>query len=138
MDFKQARQAIVDEHKAMEKHDPFQREEAERAKRAGEPTLCQRPIGFLCDDEVVVVGDCVETVIDGLNKFLDLCDSKDSDLNDRAGREPVVAQAIAKSKKVLENTGDELRVPTQTWNALMFALGEVGVKAVLTEGRDNE
>lgn len=125
MDLLNARDAVLREHKSAEKYDPYHQSLAAAGDR-----ISERPVAFIVDDEVVVVGECVAKVMDGLKAFL----SRDAEYADRAGREPVVAQALAKARKLTEAAPTEIRVSQQTWNSLLFALGEVGVKVALSDG----
>lgn len=126
MSIEKKREALVADHKAMEKYDPYWKTLAEKGDRIGD-----RPVAFLCDDEVVIVGACVAKVTAGLAEFL----GRGDEYVDRTAREPAVAQAMSKARKYVDAT-DEIRVPQQVWNALAFALGEVGLKVVLTDGRN--
>lgn len=126
MNLLEKRAALIAEHQAMEKYEPHWKALAEKGDQ-----LSERPIAFLCDDEVVVVGDCVEKILDGLLAFMERAD----DYQDRAKREPAVAQALAKcGRAVGAAVPEEIRVGQQIWNAYLFGLNEVGVKVVLTDG----
>ena len=131
-DLKAKREGIVAEHKAIEKHDPHHRAEAEKVRAAGRPTLSERPIAFQCDDEVVVVGECVGVVVAAAAKFVGRAD----EYEERAKFEPVVAMALKVCRRVAESSvaTSELRLTQQHWNCLMFGLTEVGVQCVLTDG----
>lgn len=104
---------------------------------SGEAPLSERPIAFLCDDEVAVVGECVTKVVAGLRLFAERAGKQAALYNGRSAREPVVAHALKKIGQLLERPPqDEIRVPQQVWNAYLFGLGEVGVNVILTDGAD--
>ena len=124
MDLTKRRADIIAEHAAMEKYDPYHKMLAAQGDR-----ISERPIAFLCDDEVVVTGDCATKVREGLRRFV----ARSAEFQERAKREPAIAQALVKAAREATATGD-LRVPQQIWNAYTLALGEVGVKAVLADG----
>jgi hypothetical protein len=133
MDHLKRRQEIIDRFKTCEsvKQSPMHASNL----ASGEPTYSERPVAFLCDDEILVVGDCVGKLYAGLKKFIAVVDGSPESWSQRAAREPWVGQAIAKTKKQLaipEPT--ELRVTQQIWNGYMFAMQEVGLLVVLTDG----
>lgn len=122
------RAAVLTEHAAQEKYDPFWAAEA----KAGRP-LADRPVAFLCDDEVVVVGGCVPKVMAGVRAFLDRAD----EYGERAAREPSLRHALGTCRKIADrhaDDGPELRLPSQWWNAVTYALGESGVLCCVAQG----
>ncbi len=119
MDLLKKRGEILTDHAAMEKHNPAW-------KGTG---LQDRPVAFLCDDEVVVIGECVGKIFAGLTTFMATADK------DRAKNNPQFSQALGKISKLLESPAPaELRVSQQTWNAYLLGLNEAGVTVVLTDG----
>jgi hypothetical protein len=126
MDLAKKRAEIATEHAAQEKYDPHWL----AAAKAGEK-LSDRPIAFVCDDEVVVIGTCVPKVLAGVAAFR----ARAAEYADRT-REPVVAQALKRAEALAATPGDaaELRMSQQHWNAVLFCLGEVGVTCVLADG----
>lgn len=129
MDLVKRRDQIIAEHKAMEKHNPAIKAQAARGDR-----LSDRPIAFLCDDEVVVIGDDVGKVLAGVQKFVDEHSQRFDD--------PAVQAALAhdhgclkRCRKLLASPpSGELRVGQQVWNSYLHGLGEVGVQVVLADG----
>lgn len=122
------REEIISDHKAMEKYHPHWKTEMEAGR-----SLSTRPIAFLCDDEVVVIGDDVTKIIEGLEGFINKFSSSPRD-NDRAKREPTFAVAVYKASRLIATKPTEIRVSQNVWNAYTLALGEVGVEVVLTDG----
>lgn len=98
---------------------------------AGEQLLSERPIAFLCDDEIVVLGDCIGKVVDGLGRFLE----RSTDYEKLAQHQPAVAQALAKAKRLVESRPiGELRMSQQHWNAILYCLNEIGMHVISTQG----
>lgn len=131
MDFAQTRAAIISEHQAMERHDPHWKSEAAKGDK-----ISERPIAFICDEELVFTGECVPKVFEGLKLFAEKAGT-DKALQAREKTEPAVAQAIAKARRLLAGEQPaELRLSGQAFNCVSFALGEVGLKIVTTDGQD--
>ena len=139
MDLLKRREEIIAEHKAQEKYDPHWSKEAQAGR-----AISARPIAFLCDDEVVVVGEDVTKIIEGLKPFVARAE-REAELakNDPVLAEalkkklstPIYAHALAKcSKAVHAPVPAEIRVPQQTWNAYLYSLNEQGINVVLTDG----
>lgn len=121
---------LLAEHQAMEKYDPHWKAEAEAGRK-----ISERPVAFLCDDEVVIVGDDVAKIRDALAKFIELTETES--WHKRAAREQVAAYAESKVKAILSRpAGDELRMHQQHWNAVALAMGEIGQEVVLSDGAD--
>lgn len=126
MDLLKKRAAVVAEHAAMEKYDPAW-------KGTG---LSTRPVAFVCDDEVYVVGECVAKVHRGLREFADRFGPAYDDEKRRPGWKYQLI-AMDKCRKFLAEHPDPpeaIRVPQYVWNSYLFALGEVGVQVVTTDG----
>lgn len=129
MELSERREEIIANHKAQERYDPHWKAAADRGSR-----LSEQPVAFLVDDEVVVIGDDVTKIYDGLQKFVEMAD-EDEAWEGRAAREPSVAQALAKARQALErDQPEELRLPQQWWNAYLFALDAAGVRVTLADG----
>jgi hypothetical protein len=122
------RDRLLAEHTAQEKYDPYWKAEA-AAGRA----LSKRPIAFLCDDEVVLVGPCVVAVFDGLRNFQQLV-STDASWQKRSLSEPAVAYSIARIKRVVGEPPAELRISQQVWTAYLLGLNAVGLTCCLSDG----
>lgn len=127
MSLAEKRIKIISEHQAMEKYDPYWRDLAKQGDRVSE-----RPIAFLCDDEVIVLGDCVPKIMAGIKIFIDKIAVRQQD---HLCTEPATAQAIRKCTTLYSETPPaEIRVPQQWWNAYLFGLNEAGVNVVLADG----
>ena len=111
---------------AQEEFDPYWRTEAREGRR-----ISLRPVAFQCDDEVCVLTEDADKIRAGLKAFL----AKASKYEKRAGVEPMVASALAKAARYSDTVG-QIRVGTQAWNCLLFALNESGVDVVLTGGEE--
>jgi len=132
MDFTAKRQALAAD---------FEKREAEyeehfiaEAKAGGK--ISARPVAFLDDEEVVALPADAARIVAGLKQFQALVATDQEAWDKRARAEPAVAYALAKAAAAIAAPPEsELRVGARVWNALMFALGEVGVKVVLADGR---
>lgn len=123
------RAEVIERHKAQEQFDPHWKAEAAAGRK-----ISERPVAFLCDDEVVVTGDCVGKVMEAVKTFLDL--ASHGPLT-RADSENHLAYAIAKCQQIASRPATaELRVSQQRWNAICYAMSIVGVECVLTDGAD--
>lgn len=101
---------------------------AELAK--GGDKLTDRPVAFICDDEVVVIGDDVAKVYAGLTKF-----QQTAAADWASSPEPQKVLCLAKVKRALAAPPPaEIRVPAQVWNCYLHALAEVGVQVVTSDG----
>jgi hypothetical protein len=138
MDLVAQRAAIVADHKGMEKvpqspwhpKHPIMREAMDK----GETLLSNRPIAFLCDDEVVVVGECIKKIYDGLKKFVER-EAKGWDDPAKCAAKLHDYNCVKRCRKFVEQPAPkEIRVPQGTWNSYLHGLNEVGVQVVLTEG----
>ena len=109
------------------------------AMEKGAALHSERPIFFSCDDEAVVVGECVGKVLAGVKKFLAVVDATPESKEawaTRAIREPTVRQALTRCR-LLDATSPpptELRMHQQYWNAILYGLQEVGVLVVGADG----
>src|SRR4051794_35051255 len=97
MDLTERREEIIAEHQAQERYDPHWKAEADRGRK-----ISERPIAFLCDDEVVVVGPCVGKIRDGLAAFFEKIGADRDALAARLSGEPAFAQAAEKCRKALQ------------------------------------
>lgn len=138
-DLQKRRKEMLNDHAAMEKHDPHWKAHAADVKSGfakGTP-IGQRAIAFRCDNdlesEVVVLSECVYKVTAGLQMFLKKA-KNDKDLKERREKEPLVKQAFAAAEKFSTFKGNELRVSTQAWNSIVFCLSEAGVEVSMTHG----
>lgn len=140
MDFLKKRDELIGEHKAQVKHDPGWKGS----------DLVDRPIAFIDDEDVVVVGDCVTKVFDGLKQFKAHVDDPKQGWAAKATREPVVALVLKRLTTLLaQEPGAEFRTDQRTWNCVLYALehcnpikdekgnvtGYSGINVVLTDGR---
>ena len=124
MDLAERRRTLQVDHAAMEKYDPYWKDLAFHGDRFSE-----RPIAFLCDDEICLLSEDADKVRTGLKAFL----ARATEYEKRAQVEPTVASALAKAAKYVDSAGD-IRVGQQVWNCLLFGLGEAGLQVVLTSG----
>lgn len=130
MDLASKRAKVIADHQAQERFDPHWKAEADKGRK-----LSERPVALLCDDEVVVLGDCIAKVAAGLQKFKELVAANAPAWEERRKKEPSVAQAFNKIDRFLaSNTSGELRLSQKDWNALLFGLNEADVHVVLTDG----
>lgn len=132
MDLDARRAEIFADHQAQEKYDPHWKGEAEKGRR-----LSLRPLAFICDDEVVVLGDDVGKVLAGVAAFESALAPAMAD-PDRALAVPnYKRQAFARARKLLADNAPppaELRVSQAVWNHVACALEEAGVLVVLADG----
>jgi len=132
MDLNKRREDIITEHKAQEKYDPYWKAEAEKGRK-----ISERPVAFQCDDEVVLVGECVPKVMTALSQFVIAHGDAYKSL-DTAPPEHHKRYGVAKAVSLLGRHGEEgpheLRVPQQAWNGLLFCLETMGVDVVLADG----
>jgi hypothetical protein len=100
------------------------------------PKMSERPVAFLCDDEIVVLAADVPKIVGALQKFIASTSAADVQVKwlKRAASEPVVAHALSRIEKLLANPPAEIHLPQQWWNAILFGLNEVGCEVVLTDG----
>lgn len=133
MDLLKRREEILAEHRAQEKYDPYWLAEANAGRK-----LSERPIAFLCDDEIVILSACVGKVLEALRQFVAAATPIFADPEAVLTQENYKRHAFAKAKLLLSRHGEEppseLRVPQQTWSAITHGLAEAGVLAVTTEG----
>jgi len=126
MDLLKERARIIVEHEAMERYHPYWRELAEKGDR-----ISERPIAFVCDDEVVVVGDDVQRVYDGLQAFAD----RAAEYVHRRKVDGLLNAALNRVTKTLDaDVPNEIRVSTQVWNSYLYALDLVETPIVLADG----
>lgn len=138
MDLMKRREEILALHKAHEMvpqspwspAHPLMKQELDH----GVLKISDRPIAFLCDDEVVVLKPDVPKILAGILKFVEEYGPKFDD--------PAVAASrghdfncLKRCRKLLQAapTGD-LSVSQGTWTAYLYGLGEVGVDVVLSDG----
>lgn len=128
MDYLKQAEVIVAEHKAMEKYDPFWKSEADKGHR-----LSDRPIAFLRDFEIIVVGDSVTKVLDGLRSYLNTYGTRDEEL---AQRDVRVRMALIRIKRLLAQSPPptELLMETGAWNSMLYGLNMMNIDVILTEG----
>lgn len=134
------RRSIIDDHISQQKiEETHWAKEAKSIRAEGSKRLpiAERPIAFICDDEIVVGGDCVGKVMDGLKKFVAMSKDHSHPIQKRRGAEAAVNNAIVKAEKLTSGeVPKELRVSQQTWNSINFCLAEVGIDCVLADGSD--
>lgn len=131
MELLEKRDAIIAEHQAQEKYDPHWKAEAEQGRK-----ISERPVAFLCNDEVVVVGEDVGKIRAGLEDFFDRISADGDALAYKLASEPAFAQAVEKSKVLLDGPpADELRLSQNHWNAVAYALQEAEVLVVMADGK---
>jgi hypothetical protein len=136
MSLTEKRAAVIERHRNQEQFDPHWKGVAEEAKKPGSPAkLSERPVAFVCDDEIVITGGCVGKVLSAVSKFLEI--AADKSFHERAKGESDLAYALAKCKQLTASPAPaELRLSQQRWNAVTYALSVVGVDCVLTDGND--
>jgi len=96
----------------------------------GHTLLSERPIAFIDDDEIVLVGPDAELVAAKLNEAWDL----PADVPDQS---PQARHAKTVTKKVeLRDEGGipYVRMSTQRWNGCLLALSAMGVMCIVTDG----
>lgn len=130
MSLTKKRDELIAEHKAMEKYDPHWKALAEKGD-----LISERPIAFVCNDEIVVVGDCVDKILEGLKRFKMTWDAKSEERDERMAREPSFAHAVSKVDRLLDQNPAEIRVPQQVWNGIVLSLAEVGILVCLSDGK---
>ena len=136
MSLLEQRARVLAEHAAAQKYDPYWIAEA----RDGRP-IAERPVAFLLDDEVAVVGPDVATVLAGLRTFTADLAGRMSDI-ERAEAVPVfVRHAYYRAKKLIEkHNGDApamLRFGQQHWNSILCGLEHAHVLVALTAGESD-
>lgn len=125
-----ARTKVIERHKTLEGvagsgWHPDDSDSLTRARRKELP-LSERPVAFLDDDRVKIVGDCAAFVLKKLNEYLALGEPG-------AGADALDRQAFKAAGRVVAAAGDDaIDVGTQEWNALSHALAAVSVQVVTT------
>lgn len=130
MDLWQRRATIIAEHQAQEKFDPYWKAEAAAGRK-----LSERPIAFLCDDEVRLFGECISKVHAGLEKFLVQVEALPDHGQARAN-EPTFVAAVKLARLCTTSPpgNDSWSFPQQRWNSITYALAQAGIEIVITEG----
>lgn len=129
MDLIKRREEIIAEHTAQQKYHPHWKTEASAGR-----LIAERPIAFICDDEVVVLGEDVAKVLAGIKQFVEKHGSEFDDPTIQAAKMHDF-NCLKRCKKLLAAPPNgDLRVSQNVWNAYAFGLGEVGVFVVLTDG----
>lgn len=127
------RKEIMDLHKTFEKvpespwhpSHPLMKERVEK----GELKLSDRPIGFICDDKHIVVGDCVPKMLGFAKSFIDSLKNVDSKV--LTGEQK---WALKVCKELKADTEKQLVLSGREWNGLMYALTEQNVQAISADG----
>lgn len=91
--------------------------------------LSQRPIAFVCDNRIRLVGECVDKVLHAINvwsppeDYVDVLDG-------------MYVRALAAARKIsAENRGaKQLDLTSAAWNQINYILELQGIQCVLTEG----
>lgn len=130
MDLLKKRAEIILEHGAMERHDPHWKDEAAKGRK-----ISERPVAFLCNKHVVIVGDCAKKVLDKLEYFLSWANGNQS-FQDRMEKEPTARDAVVEAEALVEAKPKEIRVTTQEWNSLMLGLNEIGFMVAMSDGAE--
>jgi hypothetical protein len=126
IDLKAKRAEIAQRHQNLQEFNDYW---AARAKDGDK--IAERPVAFICDDEIVAIGDDVAAIFAGLAKFVA---EKGAEFDAAAG-EPAKLMAIAKAKKALASPPPaEIRVSAQVWNSYLWALAEVGIQVATSDG----
>lgn len=126
---------VIEAHKKLEKTrgsgwHPADPGALEREQK-NEPTLSERPVAFQVDDRIHVVGPCVDVIKSALQRFL-LREEDEAQSLDMIGNGPrYMATTIKCCRRVLEQQGDELVLPTVDWNYCGSALAVEGIQVVL-------
>lgn len=133
MDMLAKRQAVIDRHKALEKKRGSGWHPAdlgaERREERGELPLSERPVAFLDDDLVRVVGGCADRVVAALKAWLAAHGDAVTPASTTLERHAKLKVARTLAAYVRDG---EIAVPQQDWNGCMVALTAQNVQVVTT------
>ena len=123
---------IIARHKILESvgGSGWHRKDAGSPHMLDQMPLSERPIGFVGDDEVLFVGEDVDTVKQGLAKFAARYEGQE--IPEDAAQLIRTLKAVPGQIARRQHDG-EYAIPRGKWNDINFALHDVGVICCITQ-----